>query len=269
MEKISLISSPGGSYRDQIVGAIDRAQHVVLVTAFASPSGIEEVARPLRALLARPGTSARVIVAVDRRGFNVARAFGALLALRGDAGKRFSLGIVPEQAGLLHAKALFAKGPAGVELIVGSANLTTSALRANHELALLVEQAGPDLEAAFHRFLDSLAPQSLDGSNELAGALGFEASVAEASTVVRLAAAVCCLRRKGVRWEGADLSPDPESPLSRDLVSTLEARDRRVREETDRALRAAALVLLAGKEIPSAQVELGTLGLRRRREDYL
>jgi hypothetical protein len=151
------------------------------------------------------------------------------------------------------------------------------------------ERAGKDLRSedvpwteAFEIFLQLVTGREPDGwedlkdqrhgsmlARELAGALGLEPSLADSSTVVKLAAAVCCLRPKATRWNAADLSTDPESSYAMDLVSALDARDRRVREELDRALRAAALVLLAGKEIPSTQVELGTLGLRRRREDYL
>lgn len=104
-------------------------------------------------------------------------------------------------------------------------------------------------------------------ARELAAALDLEPAVAESPTVIKLAAAVCCLRPKARGWNAADLATDPESSYAAELVTILDARDRRVREELDRALRAAARVLLDGKEIPGAQVELGTLGMRRRREN--
>ncbi len=151
------------------------------------------------------------------------------------------------------------------------------------------ERAGKDLRSedvswleAFDLFLQLATGREPEGwedlndqrhgtvlARELAGALGVEQSLAESSTVIMTAAAVCSLRPRTRRWNAAEMSTAPESAYAMELVSVLDSRDRRLREELDRALRAAARVVLEGKEIPAAQVELGTLGLRRRREDYL
>jgi hypothetical protein len=89
----------------------------------------------------------------------------ALLAIKGSHGPRLSIGVVLEGAGLLHAKALLVEGPTGASLLVGSANLTRSALGTNHELGVLLGAPPGDVRRAFHQFVTSIAPRSLDGGD--------------------------------------------------------------------------------------------------------
>jgi HKD family nuclease len=162
--EVRLVSSPGESYARELIDALSSATSFVLVTGFASVAGIGVVGPAVRAVLERGGQG-RIIIAVDRQGFNAASVFEALLALKDERGARLSLGVVLEGAGLLHAKALFTQGPAGERLLVGSANLTRSALGTNHELGLLISSPPADVRRAFHRFVTSIAPRSLDGAD--------------------------------------------------------------------------------------------------------
>ncbi|RYZ15142.1 MAG: hypothetical protein EOO70_07155, partial [Myxococcaceae bacterium] len=139
LSDVRLVSSPGDAYLDEVLNALSGATSFVLLTAFASAAGIELITPAIRGILARGGHG-RIILAVDRQGFNTAAVFEALLALKQDQGDALSVGIVQEGAGLLHAKALFTQGPDGDRLLVGSANLTRHALGTNHELGVVLTQ---------------------------------------------------------------------------------------------------------------------------------
>lgn len=165
MSDASLLTSPGAGYFNELLAALDRAERFWLVMAFASPAGIELFAPALERVLNRPNGQGQLVVAVDRWGFNATRIFEALLGLKQRAGPRLALGIVPEERGFMHANALLTKSPAGIELIVGSANLTHDAFQENHELGLMVRGVNPEIESAFQRFSQALAPVSLDGDN--------------------------------------------------------------------------------------------------------
>ncbi len=162
MTALQLVSSPGDSYARAVTGALEGANSFVLVTGFASVRGVASVAERIGQVLARGGQG-RIILAVDRQGFNAAAVFEALLALKKAHGTRLSIGLVMEESGLLHAKALFTQGPRGDQLVVGSANLTRAALSTNHELGVLLGDAPSDIRQAFLRFVGSIAPRSLDG----------------------------------------------------------------------------------------------------------
>jgi len=157
-----LVTSPGENYAHEILSALADATSFVLVTAFASVAGIQVVEPAIRAVLERGGHG-RIVLAVDRRGFNAAAVFEALLALKASYGSRMSIGIALEDSGLLHAKAVFTQGPGGDRLLIGSANLTRSALSTNHELGVLLGETPSDVRRAFMQFVTSIAPRSLDG----------------------------------------------------------------------------------------------------------
>ncbi len=162
MPSAELVSSPGESYSVEVLDALSDASRFVLVTAFASLSGLERLQRALGDVIARGGDG-EIVLAVDRRGFNTSALFDALLALREAAGPRLSLGLVLESSGLLHAKALYVEGPRGPRLIVGSANLTRSAFEQNHELGVLIRDAAGDVRSAFRRFVRSIPRRELNG----------------------------------------------------------------------------------------------------------
>jgi HKD family nuclease len=157
-----LVTSPGDSYAREMLDALADATSFVLVTGFASVAGVEVIEQAVRRVLERGGQG-RIVIAVDRQGFNAASVFQALLDLRSGHGARLSIGVVLEGSGLLHAKALFTQGPRGDRLLVGSANLTRTALGTNHELGVLLADAQQDVRRAFLQFVTSIAPRSLDG----------------------------------------------------------------------------------------------------------
>jgi HKD family nuclease len=165
MPDVTLISSPGSSYVEQLVAVLDRSTSFWLITAFASPAGFQLLLPALDRLFAKPEGQGQIVVAVDRQGFNAAPIFHALLELKRRVGPRLDLGIVPQNCGLLHAKALLAEGATGTELIIGSANLTQSAFRANHELGVHVLGVPAQVKNGFYQFFTSLHPYSLNEAN--------------------------------------------------------------------------------------------------------
>ncbi len=171
---VRLISSPGMDYESALLSALSGATEVTWVTAFATSSGIEKFVKPFASMLENPTSQARIVVAVDRQGFNAEPAFRALMALKQQAGARLSVSIVPEASGLLHAKALLAQGPLGSRLIVGSANLTSSAFRRNYELGIEISDPPHEVVNSFRRFVAALNARSLDqkDADEFLGANG-------------------------------------------------------------------------------------------------
>jgi hypothetical protein len=206
-----LVTSPGEGYAREMLSALADATSFVLITAFASVAGVEVVEPAIRAVLERGGQG-RIVLAVDRRGFNAAAVFEALLALKASHGARMSIGVALEDSGLLHAKALFTQGPGGDRLLVGSANLTRSALSTNHELGVFLGETPSDVRRAFLQFVTSIAPRSLDGPDARAflEARGFLAPSparspeAPATAAPALAAALAKLRP----LEPLDIAPE-------------------------------------------------------------
>jgi len=82
------------------------------------------------------------------------------MALKQQAGARLSVSIVPEASGLLHAKALLAQDPLGSRLIVGSANLTSSAFRRNCELGIEISVPPHEIVSSFRQFSSSILRSS-------------------------------------------------------------------------------------------------------------
>jgi HKD family nuclease len=163
-----LIISPGEDYLGALRELLATATSFTLVTAFATASGVAELAAPIQGLLERGGQG-RIYVAVDKQGFNLAPVFEALLALKRAHGAKLSLGLVEQVHGLMHAKALYGEGALGPRLVVGSANLTSGAFQQNHELGVLLSDLSDDVRAAWRRFVYGLAPRQLDDE----GARGF------------------------------------------------------------------------------------------------
>ena len=206
-----LVTSPGEAYAREMLSSLADATFFVLVTAFASVAGVEVVEPAIRAVLERGGRG-RIVLAVDRRGFNAGAVFEALLALKASHGERMSIGVALEDSGLLHAKALFTEGPGGDRLLVGSANLTRSALSTNHELGVFLGETPSGVRRAFLQFVTSIAPRSLDGPDARAflEARGFlapsraRAPEALATAAPALAAALAKLRP----LEPLDVAPE-------------------------------------------------------------
>ena len=125
---INLISSPKTNYLETFLSVLERAQSATIVAAFASLAGFREIETVLTRLLEKPSGQVRIILGYERQGFNAANIFQSLLDIKNKFGDRFELGVVQENTGIMHAKALLAEGgPHGAEILIGSANLTRNA----------------------------------------------------------------------------------------------------------------------------------------------
>ena len=146
-----------GAYLERIQHDIASAEHFVLVTAFATTDGIALLEPAMRNCL-EAGGQGTLVLALDRQHFNAATVFERLASLADAFPYKLEVRIVRERAGLLHAKAVFAKLPDGTTtLLVGSANLTERAFTQNNELGLWVNLLGePKVSHAFQLFAQSL-----------------------------------------------------------------------------------------------------------------
>lgn len=146
-----------GEYLERIRGDISSAEHFVIVTAFATADGIALLEPAMRTCLEARGQGT-LVLALDRQHFNAADVFKKLAILAEAFPNQLEVRIVRERAGLLHAKAVFAKHRDGsATLLVGSANLTERAFTQNHELGLWVNLLGaPDVSCAFQLFAQNL-----------------------------------------------------------------------------------------------------------------
>ena len=165
---------------------IASAEHFVLVTAFATSDGIALLEPAMRKCL-EAGGQGTLVLALDRQHFNAADVFERLASLVKSFTDRLEVRIVREFAGLLHAKAVFAKLPDGTAtLLVGSANLTEKAFTQNHELGLWVNLLGePEVSRAFQRFAQSLGGTRHDAAelSDLARYLGVPRSTNDGTDV--------------------------------------------------------------------------------------
>jgi HKD family nuclease len=163
MTDVELIHAPSDVYLERAREALAGATRVTLISAFATASGFDLLVGALRQVLTQPDGQAHIVVALERRLFNADPLFRELLSLREEFRPRVSLSVVPENLGILHAKALLCerKG-ASTTLIVGSANLTASAFCRNHELGVVLRDPGPEVVTAFRAFARSLDARTLD-----------------------------------------------------------------------------------------------------------
>ena len=163
-----------GAYLERVQRDIENAEHFVLVTAFATSDGIALLEPAMRKCLAAGGQGT-LVLALDRQHFNAADVFAKLATLVTAFPEKLEVRVVREQAGLLHAKAVFTKLPDGsATLLVGSANLTERAFTQNHELGLWVNLLGePEVSRAFQLFAQSLGGARHDAAAllRLAGSL--------------------------------------------------------------------------------------------------
>lgn len=166
MTSVELIHSPSEAYIGSITKSLATARSFTLITAFSTASGFQRVAEPLDRVLSRPQGQGRIVIALERQLFNTEPLFRTLLELQARHPKRLELSLVPERLGILHAKALHCISEDGANtLIIGSANLTSSAFDRNHELGLVLHHPERMLIDAFRRFVSSLSAQRLDASN--------------------------------------------------------------------------------------------------------
>ncbi len=161
-----LTSNVRSSYLNRILADIERAEHFILVTAFATADGIELLEPSMRRCLGN-GNQGTLILALDRQHFNAADVFRKLAEIADEFPQRLSIRIVREEASLLHAKAIFTKlSGGGATLIVGSANLTDKAFSRNHELGIWVDLLGkPDVVRAFESFAQRIGGSCYDAAH--------------------------------------------------------------------------------------------------------
>ena len=163
-----------GAYLERIQADIAGAEYFVLISAFATSDGIALLEPSMRMCLGGGGQGT-LVLALDRQHFNAAEVFNKLASLATDFPDKLEVRVVHERAGLLHAKAVFAKRADGTAtLLVGSANLTERAFTENHELGLWVNLLGePEVSRAFQRFAQSLGGTRRDAAElkKLAGSL--------------------------------------------------------------------------------------------------
>jgi HKD family nuclease len=145
------------AYLERIQRDIAGAEHFVLVTAFATSDGVALLEPAMRTCL-DAGGQGTLVLALDRQHFNASEVFKKLANLVKAFPSKLEVRIVRERAGLLHAKAVFAKLRNGNStLLVGSANLTERAFAQNHELGLWVDLLGEtEVSQAFQRFAQNL-----------------------------------------------------------------------------------------------------------------
>jgi len=178
-----LTQAARGAYLQRIQHDIERAEHFVLVTAFATSDGIALLEPAMRMCL-EAGGQGTLVLALDRQHFNAADVFEKLANLVRSFPDRLEVRIVRERAGLLHAKAVFAKLPDGTStLLVGSANLTERAFAQNNELGLWVNLTGaPEVSRAFQRFAQSLGGAHHDHDDLLRLAASLKGTAPGATT---------------------------------------------------------------------------------------
>jgi hypothetical protein len=166
--------------------------------------------------------------------------------------------VVPETP-LRRAAEAFARESAGRDLRSDDAPWLTV-----FDLFLqIVQGRDPD---GWEEMRDDRHPSEL--AKELGIALGLERRVAELPSTIRLAAAVNSFRPRQRKWRAGDFTaPDEAESALHAFADDLASVNRHLRDEHDRLLRHAALLLVRAAEIPTGPVELGLLGLRYRRED--
>ena len=146
-----------GAWLERVRGDIAKAEHFVLITAFATSDGIALLEPAMRTCL-DAGGQGTLVLALDKQHFNAAAVFEKLATLVEAFPNKLEVRVVREGAGLLHAKAVFAKAKDGTAtLLVGSANLTEKAYTRNHELGLWVDLLGqPQISNSFQLFAQNL-----------------------------------------------------------------------------------------------------------------
>ena len=209
-----------------------------------------------------------------------------------DALEEFGIQVFPPPSWNISTLRVYdARHPLGeiAHAVIDTETSTDAALRRAAD-SFARDKAGQELRSddvpwteAFHLFLLLVLGRDPEGwedvrddrhgsmlARDLAVALGLPPQDAAESWMVRVAASIVPLRPRTRRWRADDFAnPRDVGMLASDLLGALESRDRRMKEEHDRVIRAAGRLVLGGKDIPDVQVELGLLGMRRRREDEL
>jgi len=139
-----LTNSAALNHSDYIKGLFKGSQEVYIAVAFLKESGLNEIMAELRAYVIGGGACS-IICGLD---FGLTEP-GALLAVRGLSEKnpllKLYTHVTPDKRIVFHPKCFMAIRQEEVEVIIGSANLTSGGLRNNNECSfqVKVEKATP------------------------------------------------------------------------------------------------------------------------------
>jgi HKD family nuclease len=164
----------GPSKTSAVTGVLNDAKHIVIVSAYTTPSGLAEVTAPIMDCIARDG-HVDLFFGIDRTGIaspELVRQLARLLK-RAGAALRVIL-LVESERSFLHAKIFAARKTGCTEILVGSLNLTSSGLSANHEFgARLVGSANSFLKDVidFINSIEGTTELTLENAERLAAAL--------------------------------------------------------------------------------------------------
>lgn len=148
-----VLNGPESTVGQALKYELKRASSFTFSVAFVSPGGL---ALLKQALIDFDGVGQ--IITSDYLGFNSPRAFAELLALR-DLG----IDIRRHVDGAFHPKGYIFRTPEAITGILGSSNLTETALSANHEWNIRVTAAHEsDLAAQFMNLLDEQATRTVE-----------------------------------------------------------------------------------------------------------
>lgn len=145
-----------------VIGVLENAKHIIVVSAYTTPSGLAEVTPQILGCVARKG-HVDLFLGIDRTGIaspELVRQLAKLLKGAGDALRVVLL--VETGRSFLHAKIFAARKSTCTEILVGSLNLTSCGLSTNHEF-------GARLVGSESHFLKDVIDfiNSVDGTTEL------------------------------------------------------------------------------------------------------
>ena len=132
-----------------VLSVLENANRIIIVSAYTTRSGLDEVTPPVLDCIARKGHVV-LFLGIDRTGIaspDLVRQLAKLLK-RADGALRLVL-LVETGRSFLHAKIYAARKSAYTEILVGSLNLTSSGLSTNHEF-------GARLVGSASNFLDDV-----------------------------------------------------------------------------------------------------------------
>ena len=135
---------------------LDDARQIVIVSAFTTQRGLDEVRKPVLDCVKRGG-SATLLLGLDRAGITSSEVVNELASMMKKAGPALDVFLVVESGrSFLHAKIFAARKKGACELLVGSFNLTGSGISTNHELAAKIVGNAGTLFDDLARFVDSV-----------------------------------------------------------------------------------------------------------------
>jgi len=143
--------------RETLLSVFAGANELLVIAGYTSASGIEILRPSIEACLRRKGT-VTLLIGIDRAGVAGAETIRAIGRLHAQgAGDRLRTSVVVERAAsFLHAKVYFSRNAEGDHLLVGSSNLTSSALGKNHEAVLYERGTLTQKRVALSAFLEGI-----------------------------------------------------------------------------------------------------------------